>query len=421
MRVDIRTEGHTLLLDFEQEPADALRLPRKPVRFRSGLCRYEMPADWRLEETHPDLLGAVAIALGGLFVGGHRLVLSQPVSTHFQAAVGELFDTHIHPVDQHLRPRQPPADGRCALAYSGGVDSTAALCLLPPDAPCVFLERRVPPHCPDYASYYDARAAVRACETLAAAGRPVWRIGCDVEFRRQPLGLMNDLVTATPILLLADYARFDALSYGLIFESSYLNKGLQFREYGQSWHFRALGGTARAVGVPWHLVTGGISEVATTRLVLESPYQHVAQSCIRGDFGAPCRNCWKCFRKSLLESVIVGEPLPRATLDVYFRIAEALQKLHDVPIKHEDVMIYILQRFPADHPELRALQRRLRVNDCDVAWVEKWFTPARELLAPKYAEHAERRISELLRPMDAHDLVTVRAWDRFAANGVPVH
>ncbi|HSQ37971.1 MAG TPA: hypothetical protein VLS92_08770, partial [Acidimicrobiia bacterium] len=49
------------------------------------------------------------------------------------------------PIDPALDPRPIPAQGTPALAYSGGVDSTAALALLPADAEPVHQLRVFPP------------------------------------------------------------------------------------------------------------------------------------------------------------------------------------------------------------------------------------------------------------------------------------
>lgn len=243
----------------------------------------------------------------------------------------------------------------------------------------------------------------------------MWTIGTNVEFTRAPIGYANDAVTASPVLLLADWLNLDATGYGMILESSYLKKGHRFREYTQCRHWRAYATLFAAVGLPWHLVTAGLSEVVTTRLVLESPFQHVAQSCTRGVFASPCENCWKCFRKRLLEAALVGVDLPPAVLDQHFNIYEVSSKLDEAPIKHEDVILFILQRYRGTHRRMRGLYDELLADEVDVAWTQRWFTPSREVLAAGYAADAERRITQLVSPMTDQDIAAVRAWDRVAA------
>lgn len=255
------------------------------------------------------------------------------------------------------------------------------------------------------------------CAPPAFCGRPAGRCGPSAQTwsSRAPIGYANDAVTASPILLLADWLNLNATGYGLILESSYLDKGYRFREYTQSRHWRTYATLFAAVGLPWHLVTAGLSEVVTTRLVLESPYHHVAQSCTRGLFASPCENCWKCFRKRLLEAALVGVDLPPAVLDRYFDIGEVLSKLEEAPIKHEDVILFILQRYRGRHPRMRSLYDELLADEVDVDWTQRWFTPAREVLAAAYAADAEQRITQLVPPMTDRDIAAVRAWDRVAA------
>jgi hypothetical protein len=417
VQVRLEAKEHTLLYHFAVETGDreAIRGAdgRPKARFLGGTVHYHLPREWRLDETHPDLLGAVAVALAGDFAG-QRLNLSWPVSDSFREHLAAVYKWTIAPVDPRLKPRQWTGPGRMGLCFSGGVDSTAALSLVPANAVLVFLDRVDPPSALR-GSMYDKDAPLRACKVLREIGREVWPISTDAEYLREPVGFMNDLAMSTPLMLLADWLHVDATAYGLILESSYLNKGHKFREYAQTRHWRQYGTVAAAVGIPWNLITAGLSEVVTTRLVMESPLQHVAQSCIRGPFGAPCLNCWKCFRKSLLEATLAGDHLRPELLDQYFAIHEAQKKLEEVPIKHEDVMMFILQRYRDRHPAMSALRDRLRADDADLTWMERWFHPAREVLTAKYAAECEANIARVVQPMTADNIQSVRDWDRMAA------
>ncbi len=417
MQVRLEAKDHTLLYHFTVEAGDREVIRgadgREKARFLGGTTHYHLPEEWRLDDTHPDLLAAVAVALAGDFAG-QRVQLSFPVSDAFRERLSTVYKWTIEPVDGQLQPRRLTGASRMGLCFSGGVDSTAALSLVPGDAALVFLDRAEPLGAPRD-SMYDKDAPLRACKVLRQMGREVWPIATDVEYLRTPVGFMNDLAMSTPLMLLADWLHVDATAYGLILESSYLNKAFKFREYAQTRHWQKYGTVAAAAGVPWNLITAGLSEVVTTRLVLESPLQHLAQSCIRGPFGAPCLNCWKCFRKSLLEATLAGDTLGNERLERYFNIREAQHKLQEVPIKHEDVMMFILQRYRGDHPARTVLRRELRVDEVDLTWIERWFHPAREVLADKYAAESESSIMRVVPAMTPIDIENVRGWDRLAA------
>ncbi len=418
MRATARQEANVLTLDFELEPHDRSTIvaPNGKVkaRFLGGLCRYMLPDGWKLSDVHPDLIACVAITIAGRFAL-REFTLPFPISEHFRERLSRVYKAQLGPVDPALPPRRAPRDGRLGLCFSGGVDSTAAVILLPRETAVVFLERIERPG-QSSKSMYKKDAAVRATEVLRQCGRDALSVQTDMEYTRDPVGFMNDGTMATPLMLLADWLRLDGIAYGLIFESSYLNKGFKFREYKQIDHWKRYGGDAAACDLPWHLITAGLSEVVTSRLVLESPFQQIAQSCIRGTFGQPCMDCWKCFRKSLLEAALLGEPVPSALLDKYFQMREAAKKLKEVPIKHENVMMYILQKYRGSNRHMLDLHRELGVEGLDLDWMERWFTDSREVLSERYAQHGEAAITQLMEPMTARDIANVRAWDRLAAN-----
>jgi hypothetical protein len=417
MRVRLEAEDSTLTYHFVVEDDD-----RPVLRSADGVeknqllgrtARYHLPSGWQLTQTHPDLLAAVAVAIVGDFTG-NQLRLSFPVSPPFRDQVCAVYKWGLEPVDPQLRPRRANQSARMGLCFSAGVDSTAALSLLPKNAVAVFQNRLDPPDA-DRDWMYDSDAPLRACSVMAEIGREAYAVLSDMQHLFKRVGFVNDLSMSTPLMLLADRLNIDAMAYGMVLESSYLNKAHKFREYTQTRHWMQYSTVAAAVGLPWNLITAGLSEVVTTRLVMEGPLQHVAQSCVRGPFGAPCLNCAKCFRKSLLETTLAGDVLRPEVLDRYFAIRDAQKELKKVPIKHEDVLMFILQRYRGNHPEMVALREALHVDDADLGWIERWFSPAREVLADKYSAQSEASITRVIDPMNERDLQNVRNWDRIAA------
>src|SRR5690606_29497037 len=78
------------------------------------------------------------------------------VSQEFHDLFKEETQKSIYPVDKSLKPRHAPQDSIPGLAYSGGVDSTAALTLLPETTTCFFLDRILPPDEKDLKLYNKA-------------------------------------------------------------------------------------------------------------------------------------------------------------------------------------------------------------------------------------------------------------------------
>ena len=55
----------------------------------------------------------------------------------------------------------------------------------------------------------------------------------------------------------------------------------------------------KSVGIELSLPVSGISEVGTSIIVNSGPLGQFSQSCIRGEWGKPCKRCWKCCRKAV--------------------------------------------------------------------------------------------------------------------------
>ncbi len=413
MRVDIATRGQTVEFRFTREDGDRDEFTNEhgssDGRLTGTSCCYVMPAGWRQVDTHPDLFGVVAIGLVGN-IAARRVLLPFGVSSAFQECVERIWNIEVGPVDSRLGPRTAPERGRPGLCFSGGVDSFAAMLLLPEGAVGVFLDRLTPQGAPR--SIYRKEGAVHACQAVGRTGRDVCRVPTDMEFLRDPVGFVADWTVATPLILVADHYCLDSLAFGTVMESAYLCAGTRYLDYKERVRWWRHAATTAAVGLPWNQVTAGLTEVATSKLVMASPFRGVAQSCIRGAVGAPCENCWKCFRKGLLETALRGETPSDGMLDRYFGIDGARRHLEQTPIKHEDVILYIVQKYTGGHGEMRALRKRLCPNALDLGWVLRWFSPAREVMVPRYRGECEARILRHFEPMSERDLANVYAWNR---------
>ena len=83
-----------------------------------------------------------------------------------------------------------------------------------------------------------------------------------------------------------------------------------------------MGWTFQRCRIPLNLVVAGISEVGTSKINARHPFGSISQSCIRGEEEDP-KNCWKCFRKILLDKIIREEEIEDSLLDELFSIKEA--------------------------------------------------------------------------------------------------
>src|SRR5699024_10211644 len=145
--------------------------------------------------------------------------------------------------------------------------------------------------------------------------------------------------------------------------------------------------------------TIGLSEVSTTKIVMNSPYQAFAQACSRGKVKKPCMNCFKCFRKDLLEKVITKSPLNEKYLDQLFNIKEVKKVLHaSSPIYFSNILAYITAHYNGDHQEMLSLKKITRGDILEIEWMNKWYSKSQEFFAPKYRGHVKKEILNYTKP-----------------------
>ncbi|MCX2840252.1 DUF6395 domain-containing protein [Microbulbifer thermotolerans] len=361
------------------------------VRFSRESFVIEMPKGFNPDDVHPDLYGLAVLLSVYPFVG-KRIELDKAVSPVFANAFKKLSNKSISPIDEGIEVRKPPSHSVPGLAFSGGVDSTAALTLLPASTVAIFLERIIPE---GVKTIYRKDAAKFSVEELRKAGRAVHSIRTDLEYLRDPVGFPVDVSNSVPAILLADHIGLDSIAFGTILESAYRVGHEKYVDYAVRSHYIRWGTLFEISGVPFNLVTSGISEVGTSKIVLESEFGYLAQSCMRGGVRNPCFNCWKCFRKLLLDRVLSGEPIPDDLLDKAFSIKEAKKFLSKDFIKHQNVIEFISSMYSGNHKGMRLLADKV-CNNHNISMYKKWYSKSVKFIPAQYREHVTQKISRYL-------------------------
>ena len=408
MNFTTRWSGTTVTLAWEPEDGDVLTYGPATLSGRSA--RFHLPVEVGPADVHPDVEALLALMIVGPFCRTIRM--DRGVSRAF----ADVLATHHHrtvlPVDPAIVGRVAPANGHVGLAFSGGADSSAALALLPDDSVPCFMNRINVPGGTD-PTRYSARAALHMVEGLRERGRRVLAVSTDLVHVRNPVGFTTDWVNAAPLLLLADAEHLDAVAWGLIAESAYHTGHERFGEWGDR-QYGPWGLPFAAVGLPMCQPVAGVSEVGTARIVRAWEHGDLAQSCQLGDVGAPCRNCWKCFRKLLLDAALSGDWPTDAEVDALLRSDQARRTLAHYPIKHEDVVAWLLRDYPGTHPVLRQIVARTRAATLDLGWLERTYGPAIDTLPETRRTGVRERLAVYLDPMTPEDEAAMRAWDMTA-------
>lgn len=375
------------------------------VEMASNHCEIHLPSDWTIHSVHPDVFALASIAIIYPFCGA-KIKLPRGVSKSFHNLVKRVTNIQVLPINESLLPRKALSNAVPALTYSGGMDSTAAAILLPEDTHLFYFDRIIPKD--GVNTLLNQEAAYYACDSMAKRGRHVHKIKTDLQYIRKPVGFNNYLTDAVPALLLADYYGFDTICHGQTLEIGYQVGHIGFKdcketEVGHPW-YRLLDG----VDLPYTLPTIGLSEVSTTRIVNNSPYIEFTQACSRGKVKKPCMNCYKCFRKSLLDHVTRNKPLKDSFLDKLFSIKDVKKVIHSHPIYFSNILAYITAHYNGNHKEMLSLKKKTRGDILQVNWMNKWYSKSQEFLAPKYRNHVKNEILNNVERMSTQDIKAMK-------------
>ncbi|KQN95407.1 DUF6395 domain-containing protein [Arthrobacter sp. Leaf69] len=394
MRIDVNQVGNELTLTAELQEGD------RELAGKASLARktatLKLPDDFSMDDTHPDLLALAALITFYVWIG-KRLELPFPVSQAFADTVMKVSKIDVTNSSKWIPKRTAGEGSHPGLSFSGGVDSMAALALMPKDTVSVFTLRTPPPE--GAGSLYKPDVALHAIAEMGKAGTQVHAIETDHEWVRNPVGFAIDPAPAVPLILLADKFNLDAITFGTIAESAYLTGKGYWADYKDRVIFTRWGALFEAVGLESYNATAGISEVGSSTIVRTSEFGYLAQSCIRGVPGRPCRACVKCFRKSLITASLTGEWPDRAEVGVMManRAIRGFLDMH--PIRFEIVLTNAMASYDGDDPLLLALQTRLAAKELDVSFTQAWYAPAMDLIPERYRAATIKAASQYLPQM----------------------
>ena len=322
--------------------------------------RFEMPAAWRLEETHDDLLRVAHYVLNSPWEEG-------------------ILDGWVPSRKKGWRP---------GLAFSGGVDSTAAMLLMPSETALLY-HKRV-----GIRSALNHTNAHRFLARLSEDGIPVDRIRSDHESIRldhgKNAGFSTDLAGAVHVILMADHLQLGSVAMGMPLENSYLFHGWKGRDFLTSGYWIHHRDVLLNAGLDFFLPTAGLSEFINQTIVEESPYAEYAQSCLRSTTpGSICGTCWKCFRKNSMKG---------HSIRIEGEIATFLAKR---PLKQAASTLYAIKRLPEhqrqliekQHPDLEPLLKE------DYSFLDRYHPEALELTPEAYRASILTYLRERFEPM----------------------
>jgi len=323
---------------------------------------FEMPDSWLLDRTHPDL---------------------------FKVAEFVLMHPWVDGILDDWEPSRTPGS-RPGLAFSGGIDSAAAMLLMPPETVLIYNER-------DFESALKHENAFRFIEHLEAEhDREVIRVKSNHERIRthhgKAVGFSTDYACAIQVILLADHLDLDSMATGMPLENAYLYHGHRYRDLGQSWFWRLYGRLFQSIGLPIFQPVAGCSEIINHRIVEMNGLIGYAQSCLRSTKpGEVCGRCWKCFRKN----TTAGHDWEMSP--------EIDQFLRKEPMKQAASTIFAFQKMAGwggrIPKKLRGFPQVERFWGLDLTWLDQYLASSLDLLPPQYISTIREQLEKYAEPM----------------------
>ena len=394
VRIELEQSRIVVSLSASQEERDSAYGEKMAEKLDFSIASSG-PID--LRTVHDDHLALIVLLAVHPFAIG-KLPIPLHVSKQFSEAT-EIFSRYRPEfLSTSGKPYTSKSDGKPGLAFSGGMDSTAALVLMPNNTVPVFLDR---PHRAN-TTLYNKSAAKATLAFLESKGVPNIAISTDVEFIRNPVGFPTDLATGIPVLALASHFQFDSIGFGTVMESAYRIGHEKSRNYIESSHYKVWAPLFTAAGLPLFLPVAGVSEVGTSTIVHRSPYRGMARSCIRGNWPQTCNNCWKCFRKQLIEHGINQTEFNDDQFLSSLQSKEVVTKLSAEFISHENVLGWALNKIERG-PKLEVLFNRLVASTYSLNHLDSFYPPATELVPPKYRLHVLEQLRSYLPEMQEAD------------------
>ena len=204
-------------------------------------------------------------------------------------------------------------------------------------------------------------------------------------------GFSTDLAAAVQNILLADYLQLRSIALGMPLENAYLFHGHTGRNFANTSYWKNHHEILQKAGLELVFPTAGVSEILNHKIVENSNYRNLAESCLRSSkAGSVCGRCWKCFRKNTMKG---------KSIEIVGEISTFLEKR---PLKQAVSTLYAIQRLPKTllkeisirYPDLDDLLKD------DYSFIENYLPMSLDLLPTNQRHIIEKRLNEVTLPMN---------------------
>ena len=325
-----------------------------------GWTHWDMPNDFMLSLTHPDLLRLTAEVL---LYPWHK-------STRYPLEGTRQLGTFP------------------SLAFSAGTDSTAAALIMPENTILGYHRR-------NFKSLLDHRNAERLLDFMKnKKQKTVVDISSNHELLRtyhfKQIGFSSDFACATHLILLADHFDIGAIAFGMPLDNTWLKKGRRFREFPETHYFQYWTERFLKAGLDLLLPIAGISEAGAMEICQKANHLPHLNSCLRGDGVNGCGICWKCF----LKNGPIGRPF-----DIKAKEVQIFLKRRPLPTATHVLWALQYLQLEIEVPELAEYLNQ------DISWWTSYYPPAKNILQKRWKHEIWNNICNYLSPMEQPYLI----------------
>ena len=193
-------------------------------------------------------------------------------------------------------------EGKHALLYSTGFDSTACLYLNPKIEYCFYIQR----HGISSRSLLNQEKALFSFEKMKSRFPHVTfiKVKTDIERMRSDIygkhiGYVGDFGMAIPVIPLLDRLGITHLNFGMILEVAYMSGGKKFFDFENKSTYLNTIKSLENLGLSVVLPTACTPNHLNRKICAIEGVEEITSSCIRGTVEQPCGACRKCFKMGL--------------------------------------------------------------------------------------------------------------------------
>ena len=363
---------------------------RKLVTSFKKKCYFILPDDFNFQQLHPDRLALAILLCCSPFIG-KRLWLPFYVSHQFAQIIMSLRNIqmkyNLKTDDKFVQPlnyKNILSDPNTvpSLCLSMGIDSVAGLLIMPDNTVGVFLDRIIGLNDKDLYRKDCAYHDLSQVSQLRSKQNKIYIVGTNLEYLRKNIGFMIDITVGVPAILLSNHCNFNSVGYGYSVHhyEHYVNGKLNGYCTGDDSKFKyhSWNKIFRAAGLNLNMITMGLTEIGTLKVVLNSQFKDIVAGCIQGCINKPCMSCNKCYRKILLKYYLLKGNM-KANPQVYNKLTR--QSCHSLPkVLDLDTLkfshAFMTTNYKGTDPFWLAVRNGLSRYRSKFKYLDKWFTGA---------------------------------------------